>query len=123
MEAYIITQSLQRPSKCTGMGYGIGYPDVLSEKAKGKQRAVDPPTDIFEGQTSSSVSQPPESSRDLVVRFTEGSPDLTISVEKDDTVRHVKRRVSFSRIKNLTSKKLTYLLRSAKFDLNFKIVD
>lgn len=72
----------------------MGYPDVLSEKAKGKQRAVDPPTDIFEGQISSSVSQPPESSRDLVVRFTEGSPDLTISVEKDDTVRHVKRRVS-----------------------------
>lgn len=77
------------------MGYGIGYPDVLSEKAKGKQRAVDPPTDIFEGQTSSSVSQPRESSLDLVVRFTEGSPDLTISVEKDDTVRHVKRRVRF----------------------------
>ncbi|KAF8813740.1 hypothetical protein BYT27DRAFT_7157544 [Phlegmacium glaucopus] len=56
------------------------YPDVLSEKAKGKQRA-----------TSSNVSQPPESSRDLVVRFTEGSPDLTISVDKDDTVRHLKR--------------------------------
>jgi hypothetical protein len=77
------------------MGYGVGYPDVLSEKAKGKQRAVDPPTDIFEGQTSSSVSQPSESLRDLVVRFTEGSQDLTISVEKDDTVRHVKKRVGF----------------------------
>jgi hypothetical protein len=78
------------------MRYGIGYPDVLSEKAKGKQRAVDPPTDtLIEGQTSSAVSQPPESSLDLVVRFTEGSPDLTISVEKDDTVRHVKRRVRF----------------------------
>ena len=69
----------------------MGYPDVLSEKAKGKQRAIDPPTDIFEGQTSSSVSPP---SRDLVVRFTEGSPDLTVTVDKDDTVRHVKRRVS-----------------------------
>lgn len=91
MEAYIIIHSLQRPF--TGMGYGIGYPDVLSEKAKGKQRAVDPPTDIFEGQTSSNISEPSESSLDLVVRFTEGSPDLTISVEKDDTVRHVKRRV------------------------------
>jgi hypothetical protein len=80
------------------MAYGKGYPDVLSEKAKGKQRAVDPPADIFEAQTSSrssSISQPPESSRNLVVRFTEGSPDLTISVEKDDTVRHIKRRVSF----------------------------
>ena len=75
------------------MGYGVGYPDVLSEKAKGKQRAVDPPTDTFEGQTSSSASQPPELSRDLVVRFTEGSSDLTIHVGKDDTVRHVKRRV------------------------------
>jgi hypothetical protein len=75
------------------MGYGVAYPDVLSEKAKGKQRAVDPPTDVFQGQTSSSASQPPESSRDLVVRFTEGAQDLTISVEKDDTVRHVKRRI------------------------------
>ena len=84
------------------MGYGIGYPDVLSEKAKGKQRAVDPPTDIFEGQASSSVSQP---SRDLIVRFTEGSPDLTISVEKDDTVRHIKRRVSFL----ISVKSKTYL--------------
>jgi hypothetical protein len=102
------------------MGYGIGYPDVLSEKAKGKQRAVDPPTDIFEGQTS---SQPLESSRDLIVRFTEGSPDLTISVEKDDTVRHIKRRVSYLIKVKDKQVKLTYLLRSAKFDQNFKIVD
>ena len=91
-EAYIITQYLSPVQ--AGMAYGKGYPDVLSEKAKGKQRAVDPPADIFEAQTSSSISQPQESSRDLVVRFTEGSPDLTISVEKDDTVRHIKRRVS-----------------------------
>lgn len=69
------------------------YPDVLSEKAKGKQRAVDPPTDTSEGQPSSSLSQP---SRDLVVRFTEGSPDLTVSVDKDDTVWHLKRRVIFA---------------------------
>ena len=98
----------------------MGYPDVLSEKAKGKQRAVDPSTDVFQGQTSSSVSQPIES-RDLVVRFTEGAQDLSISVEKDDTVRHVKRRVCF--LLRMTS--ITHLssLRSANFDLNFKIVD
>ena len=39
---------------------------MLSEKAKGKQRAVDPVND--------------SPSRELMVRFTEGIPDLTISV-------------------------------------------
>ncbi|KAJ7647535.1 DUF2407 ubiquitin-like domain-containing protein [Roridomyces roridus] len=45
----------------------------LSVKAQGKQRALD---------------EIP--SRDLVVRFTEGIPDLQLSVGKDDTLKNVK---------------------------------
>lgn len=52
---------------------------MLSERAKGKQRAVDLPV---------------ESSRELVVRFTEGAPDLTITVSKAESVKNVKKRVS-----------------------------
>ena len=54
---------------------------MLSERAKGKQRAVDPPV----GEA--------ESSRDLVVRFTEGAPDLTVTINKADSVKDVKKRV------------------------------
>ena len=67
------------------------YPPPLSEKAKGKQRAVDPPpaTD----QLASHPPLPEATSRDLVVRFTEGAPDLTIRLDKADSVREVKKRV------------------------------
>lgn len=51
----------------------------LSDKAKGKQRAVEP------------IEEP--SSRELMVRFTEGVPDLTIRVQKRDSVRDVKNNV------------------------------
>lgn len=51
----------------------------LSDKAKGKQRAVEP------------IEEP--SSRELMVRFTEGVPDLTIRVGKRDSVRDVKNNV------------------------------
>jgi len=54
---------------------------MLSERAKGKQRAVDPPV------------EEEESSRILVVRFTEGAPDLTITVSKADFVKDVKKHV------------------------------
>jgi hypothetical protein len=54
---------------------------MLSERAKGKQRAVDPPV----GEV--------EFSRDLVVRFTEGMPDLTITVHRADSVKDVKKHV------------------------------
>ena len=50
---------------------------MLSERAKGKQRAV----------------EEDESSRELVVRFTEGVPDLTITVNKAESVKNVKKRV------------------------------
>ena len=53
---------------------------MLSEKAKGKQRAVEPP-DIE------------ELSRDLVIRFTEGIPDLVLNVSQRDTIRIVRNNV------------------------------
>jgi len=58
---------------------------TLSAKAKGKQRAVDPP--LEEGKN-------PERSRELVIRFTEGIPDLTLRVDENDAVRDVKKSVS-----------------------------
>jgi len=56
---------------------------VLSEKAKGKQRAVDP-------ESNGSLD-----SRDLTVRFTDGLPDLALNVTDTDTVRQVKAKVSW----------------------------
>jgi len=65
---------------------------MLSEKAKGKQRAIEPPVEQnVAGQSSSAT--PNDTPRDLLIRFTEGAPDLTISVDKTDHVRDVKRRV------------------------------
>ena len=55
----------------------------LSDKAKGKQRAVDP-----------IISDVPQTlSRELMVRFTEGIPDLVLRVEEKDSVRDVKLKV------------------------------
>lgn len=70
------------------------YPPTLSEKAKGKQRAVEPPLPTTAGPANSTPAPPPEpTSRDLVVRFTEGAPDLTIRLDKKDSVRDVKKYV------------------------------
>jgi len=55
---------------------------MLSEKAKGKQRATEPP-----------VEPEPELSRDLVIRFTEGIPDLVLKVSEKDAIRDVKSNV------------------------------
>ncbi|KAJ7745488.1 DUF2407 ubiquitin-like domain-containing protein [Mycena maculata] len=63
----------------------------LSEKAKGKQRAIDAPA---AGQPSGPAPLP---SRDLVIRFTEGTPDLTVVVTQDDTLRDVKDMVRSER--------------------------
>ncbi|KAF9472135.1 hypothetical protein BDN70DRAFT_887344 [Pholiota conissans] len=69
---------------------------MLSEKAKGKQRAVEPP--FSDASVHSSAPPPPEeTSRDLVVRFTEGAPDLTITVDKKDSVRDVKKNIRDTR--------------------------
>jgi hypothetical protein len=59
----------------------------LSEKAKGKQRAIGPP-DAGQG---SSCAQP--ASRDLTIRFTEGGSDLIVHVGEKDTVKDVKQKV------------------------------
>jgi len=59
----------------------------LSEKAKGKQRAVNS-SDV--GQSSSSTEP---ASRDLTIRFTEGGSDLIIRVGEKDTVKDVKQKV------------------------------
>lgn len=59
----------------------------LSEKAKGKQRAVGPPA---AGQDSPST---PPASRDLTIRFTEGGSDLIVHVGERDTVKDVKQKV------------------------------
>ncbi|KAG1723036.1 DUF2407 C-terminal domain-containing protein [Suillus paluster] len=60
---------------------------MLSEKAKGKQREIDLPLD----QPSSST--PPNDSRDLTIRFTEGIPDFSLTVRPKHTVRDVKANI------------------------------
>jgi hypothetical protein len=70
---------------------------MLSDKAKGKQRAVETPSILTDSQTTS-LSIPLESiqtpTRDLVVRFTEGLPDLIVIVHQKDAVRDVKKKVN-----------------------------
>jgi hypothetical protein len=71
------------------------HSDMLSEKAKGKQRAIDPFLDVSATHSAAAAAAPApeETSRELVVRFTEGAPDLTITVHKRDSVRDVKKHV------------------------------
>ena len=61
---------------------------MLSEKAKGKQR------DVGLADVPPSSSEP----KKLVIRFTEGVPDLTLYVEENDTIRDIKRNVSIRNI-------------------------
>ncbi|KAF8739446.1 hypothetical protein AX14_009619 [Amanita brunnescens Koide BX004] len=69
---------------------------MLSEKAKGKQRAVD-----LASQASTShapASRPEESKRDFVVRFTEGGvTDLLVTIHKGEIVRDVKKQIRQAR--------------------------
>lgn len=72
----------------------------LSEKAKGKRRAIDSLNNTNGASTSSQSAQPEDAeqlSRDLVVRFTDGLPDLTIAVEKQDSVKDAKRKIREAR--------------------------
>ncbi|KAF8443166.1 DUF2407 C-terminal domain-containing protein [Boletus edulis BED1] len=59
---------------------------MLSEKAKGKQRAIDPEAD---GESSTF--------RRLTIRFTEGIPDLALFVTSTDAVRDVKAKITSAR--------------------------
>ncbi|KAF9049916.1 DUF2407 ubiquitin-like domain-containing protein [Panaeolus papilionaceus] len=70
---------------------------MLSEKAKGKQRAIDPASELGEGESSGATTETKDRPRDLVIRFTEGSPDLTITVHKPDFVRDIKKRIREAR--------------------------
>ncbi|KAF8198038.1 DUF2407 C-terminal domain-containing protein [Pholiota molesta] len=72
---------------------------MLSEKAKGKQRAIDPFLDVSATHSAAAAAAPApeETSRELVVRFTEGAPDLTITVHKRDSVRDVKKHIRDAR--------------------------
>ena len=58
----------------------------LSDKAKGKQRATEPLRIQDQG-----VPLP----KTLVIRFSEGIPDLTLQVEERDAVRDIKRQVCY----------------------------
>ncbi|EPT05355.1 hypothetical protein FOMPIDRAFT_1111589 [Fomitopsis schrenkii] len=60
---------------------------MLSEKAKGKQRAVDSEPGTSQGSPA----------KDLVIRFTEGLPDLTLQVAEGESVRDVKRKIRDAR--------------------------
>ncbi|KAF8637950.1 hypothetical protein AX16_010583 [Volvariella volvacea WC 439] len=79
---------------------------MLSEKAKGKQRATEP----LDGPSASSSSARPslhngtasakegeETTRELVIRFTEGAPDLMVAVSKHDAVRDIKAKIRQAR--------------------------
>ena len=58
----------------------------LSEKAKGKQRAIEQP-DPLDGRPSVSAQ------RTVTIRFADGTPDLQLVIEVEDTVRRVKQKV------------------------------
>ena len=86
---------------------------MLSEKAKGKRRAVeiDPPSDVGPSGSGTNELHEEPTKRQLVIRFAEGAPDLTVSVGKQDTVRDIKRKVRILRIDihKCTSLRITYL--------------
>ncbi|EGN93980.1 hypothetical protein SERLA73DRAFT_189126 [Serpula lacrymans var. lacrymans S7.3] len=62
---------------------------MLSEKAKGKQRAVE----LGPAATLPAA----EEARDLTIRFTEGIPDLVLKVSAKDTIRDVKKNIADAR--------------------------
>jgi hypothetical protein len=57
---------------------------MLSEKARGKQRATN----------NDDTEDAPEQPRSVTIRFTEHEPDLLLSVASHDTVRDLKALVS-----------------------------
>ena len=75
----------------------------LSEKAKGKQRAVQLPVDANEELVYPQF-------RDLTVRFTDGVPDVTLAIKPGDFIRDVKRHVSVSGFKTSLDSRSTHLI-------------
>lgn len=64
----------------------------LSEKAKGKRRAVDP-----HASAAGPSNQDDHAPRQLTIRFNEGFPDLHFTMERADTVKDVKAKVRSGR--------------------------
>ncbi|KAJ3999344.1 DUF2407 ubiquitin-like domain-containing protein [Lentinula boryana] len=63
---------------------------MLSEKAKGKQKAADP---LNSEVLSPKITASPTNTRSFTVRFTEDAPDLQLSVNEQETIRDVKRSI------------------------------
>jgi len=63
---------------------------MLSEKAKGKQRA----NDLGGSDDELSTSQLVHMQRELTIRFTEGMQDLVVYVGEKDSVKDLKAKVS-----------------------------
>ncbi|KAF8327474.1 DUF2407 C-terminal domain-containing protein [Cantharellus anzutake] len=68
---------------------------VLSEKAKGKRKAI--PQDSPDHDGENSKSHQAVAPRSFTVRFSEGLGDLSLSVSPDDTVREVLRKIKVER--------------------------
>ncbi|KAG8901445.1 hypothetical protein FRB99_005303 [Tulasnella sp. 403] len=71
-------------------------PRQLSEKAKGKRRAIEPDEDV-EAQGGGSSSREDPGLRTVTIRFTEGVEDLTLVISDTDTVREVKKKIRLQR--------------------------
>ncbi|KAF8629868.1 hypothetical protein AX15_003227 [Amanita polypyramis BW_CC] len=69
---------------------------MLSEKAKGKQRAIDSASNPSTSHVSASFQE--EFKRDFVIRFTEGTvADLLLAIHKSEAVRDVKKKIRYAR--------------------------
>jgi len=68
---------------------------ALSEKARGKQRAVVIDGDES-GQSAPSTTATPTTQREVLIRFSEGAHDLLVPVTATDTVKDLKSFVSSS---------------------------
>ncbi|KAF8170331.1 DUF2407 ubiquitin-like domain-containing protein [Mycena galopus ATCC 62051] len=75
----------------------------LSEKAKGKQRAVE-----FPDSRPCSVPVALPATCDLVIRFPEGTPDLRVVVTEHDTLKDVKDMIRCER-PQLSNKRLRFI--------------
>ncbi|KZV95480.1 hypothetical protein EXIGLDRAFT_644247 [Exidia glandulosa HHB12029] len=72
----------------------------LSEKAKGKQRALNPESEPTAGPSAPPTVPPspePSAHRDVLVRFSEGAHDLLIPVTRTDTIKDIKRQIRVQR--------------------------
>ncbi|KAG8910312.1 hypothetical protein FRC01_006398 [Tulasnella sp. 417] len=72
----------------------------LSEKAKGKQRAVEVDDADASGPSSSNVHRPHSpATRVVTIRFTEGVKDLNLDISERETVRDIKSKEDIATIR------------------------